>query len=268
MHIPNPVKATKKYFSDKLDNFYVKALCPDNNRLAWFMKDMMRATPNRKSWNRFFVDSDFDLLRHAGQDIAILADDRNTAMLFNECYIQQLKITYPEPFLDLSNQVLQAAYMAAYYYPASKNEAIMMNNSIGLIQGCKGTLSHTYEFQHNSQYKNNIFEHRTQILKRKGHEDIFICRFEVGSIYDNEKISVFVGYDSEHLYYEYHPSESGSVFVITPIDIDSVMNKFTIVTRDELFKNLTVDLIGFMTGVKPANIPTQRDKTLLDMIEI
>lgn len=268
MHIQNPVAAIKHYFSGKIDSFYVKALCPDHNRLAWFMKDMMLATPARKTWNSFFVDSDFDLLRYAGQDIAILADDRNTAMLFNEHYIKSLKITYPEPFLDLSNQVLQVAYMASYYYPASKNETVMMNNSIGLIQGCKGTLNHTYEFQHNGKYKNNIFEHRTQILKRKGHEDIFICRFEVGSIYDNEKVSVFVGYDSENLYYEFHPSETGSVFVITPIDIDSVMKKFKLVTRDELFKNLTVDLIGFMTGVKPANIPTFRDKILLDMIEI
>lgn len=268
MHIQNPVTALKHYFSGKIDNFYVKALCPDNNRLAWFMKDMMRATPDRKTWNRFFVDSDFDMLRHAGQDIAILADDRNAAMLYNENYIESLKITYPESFLDLSNQVLQVAYMASYYYPASKNEAVMMHNSIGLIQGYKGTLSHTYEFQHNSQYKNNIFEHRTQILKRKGHEDIFISRFEVGSIYGNEKVSVFVGYDSENLYYNYHPSESGSVFVITPIDIDSVMKIFKVVTRDELFKNLSVDLIGFMTGVKPASIPTQRDKLVLDMIEI
>jgi hypothetical protein len=268
MAISNPITATKKYFSDKIDSFYINALCPVNNRLAWFMRDMMRATPDRKTWNRFFVDSDYDLLRHAGEDIGILAEDYNAVMVFNENYVKSLKISYPEQFLDLSNQVLQVAYMAAYFYPASKNEAVMMHNSIGLIQSKKGTLQYDYEFQHNSNYKNNNFEQRTQILKRKGHDDIFICRFEVGSIYEHEKVSVFVGYDNENLYYNYHPSESGSVFTITPMKTDELMTKFKVVSRDELFKNLTVDLIGFMTGVKPATIPTQRDKLLLDMIEI
>jgi hypothetical protein len=232
------------------------------------MRDMMKATPNRKTWNRFFVDSDFDLLRHAGEDIGILSDQRDAVMLFNNNYVASLNITYPDKFLDLSNQVLQVAYMAAYYYPASKNESVMMDNSIGLIQSKKGTLHHVYEFQRSTYYKNSGFDHCTQILKRKGHDDIFICRFEVGSIYENEKVSVFVGYDNENLYYNYHPSESGSVFTVTPMKTDDLMTKFKIVTRDELFKNLTVDLIGFMTGVKPATIPTQRDKLLLDMIEI
>jgi hypothetical protein len=268
MAISNPITATRKYFSDKIDSFYINALCPVNNRLAWCMRDMMKATPNRKTWNRFFVDSDFDLLRHAGEDIGILSDKRDAVMLFNNNYVESLNITYPDKFLDLSNQVLQVAYMAAYYYPASKNESVMMDNSIGLIQSKKGTLHHVYEFQRSTYYKNSAFDHCTQILKRKGHDDIFICRFEVGSIYENEKVSVFVGYDNENLYYNYHPSESGSVFTVTPMKTDELMTKFKVVTRDDLFKNLTVDLIGFMTGVKPATIPTQRDKLLLDMIEI
>lgn len=268
MAISNPITATKKYFSDKIDSFYINALCPVGSRFAWFMRDMMRATPNRKNWNRFFIDSDFDMLRYSGQDIGMFSDNRDTVILFSNTYLESLKITYPDKFLDLSNQVLQVAYMASYFYPASKNESVMMNHSIGLIQSKKGILSHNYEFQHNSKYKNNNFDHCTQILKRNGHDDIFICRLEVTSIYENEKSIVFIGYDNDNLYYNYHPRESGSVFTISPVNKDELMKKFKVVTRDELFKNMTLDLIGFMTGVKPATIPTQRDKIILDMIEI
>lgn len=267
MAINNPITATKKYFSDKLDSFYINALCPVNNRLAWFMRDMMKATPNRKTWNRFFVDSDFDMLRHAGEDIGILSEKRDAVMLCNNDYVTALKVDYPEQFLDLSNQVLQVAYMAAYYYPASKNDLGMMHNSIGIINSNKGTLHRTYEFQHDSQYKNNGFKHCTQILKRKGHADIFISRFSVDSIYENEEISIFVGYDNEHIYYA-NSSKIFNLFSITPINVDAVMTAFKIVSRDELFKNLTLDIIGFMTGERPEHIPTQRDKVLLDMIEI
>lgn len=268
MNIPNPVTATKKYFSDKLDNFYVKALCPEQHRFAWFMPDLMKATSHRRNWTRFRVDQDFDLLRYAGEDIGILADDNKGVMLFNSSYIDTLNINIPEQFLNLSNQVLQAAYMASYYYPASKNEPVMMHNSIGVIQAKKGTLHHEYEFQRNNQYKNSSFDHSTYILKRQGHDDIFISRVKVGSIYENEFVNVFVGYDKNHLYYNYQPREDGIVFNITPMNVDNVMNVFQVVSKDELFKNLTLDLIGFMTGVRPAKIPTHRDKILLDMIEI
>jgi hypothetical protein len=268
MAISNPITATKKYFSDKIDSFYINALCPVNNRLAWCMRDMMKATPNRKSWNRFFIDSDFDMLRHAGEDIGILSEKRDAVMLFNNNYVESLNITYPDKFLDLSNQVLQVAYMAAYYYPASKNESVMMDNSIGLIRSKKGTLHHVYEFQRSTYYKNSGFDHCTQILKRKDHDDIFVSRFSVGSIYENETVSVFVGYDSDNIYYSYQPKESGVVFNITPMNVVDVMAAFKVVSKDELFKNLTLDLIGFMTGERPASIPTRRDKLVLDMIEI
>lgn len=268
MAISNPITATRKYFSDKIDSFYINALCPVNNRLAWFMRDMMKATPDRKTWNRFFVDSDYDLLRYAGEDIGILADDNKGIMLFNSSYIESLNIHIPEQFLDLSNHVLQVAYMASYYYPAPKNELVMLDASIGLIQGKKGTLHNEYEFIRNSQYKNSRFEHSTYILKREGHDDIFISRVKVSSIYENEVVNVFIGYDKNHLYYNYQPREDGIIFNISPMKVDKIMNVFKFVSKDELFKNLTVDLIGFMTGVKPATIPTQRDKLLLDMIEI
>ena len=267
MAISNPITATKKYFSERIDSFYINALCPVNNRLAWCMRDMMKSTPNRKTWNRFFVDSDYDLLRYAGEDIGILSDKCDAVMLFNDNYVTTLNVAYPDQFLDLSNQVLQVAYMAAYYYPASKNESVMMDNSIGLIQSKKGTLHHTYEFQHSSQYKNNGFKHCTQILKRKDHADIFISRFSVDSIYEHQSVSIFVGYDNEHIYYSYEPKDF-TVFSVTPINIDAVMTAFKVVSKEELFKSLTLDLIGFMTGVRPENIPTQRDKLLLDMIEM
>lgn len=269
----NPVTSMLSYFSNKFDDFYAKGLCSDQNRFAWFLRDLMKATPNRRTWNQFRYDQDFDMLRYAGEDIGILTDDLNAVMIFQQDYIRQLTLKLPEAFLDLSNHVLQVAYLAAYYYPISWNTPIQVNSDIKSIVSKKGVLSHNYDFSQlgcleiNNE-KSHHLNSETFILKRKDKTDIFIHKFSIRSIYSYKYAITHIGFDGENLYYHFRDKDELNVFTTCPINVDEIMQKFTVVSKDELFKLVSTNIISFILDETQSEIPTYRDKLLIDMIHI
>lgn len=266
----NPITSMKSYFSGKLDDFYAKSLCPDRHRMAWFMQDLMKATPNRRTWNRFMFDQEFDLLRYAGEDIAILSDDYNAVMLYDQDYIKSLTLSFPEKFLDLSNHILQVAYLAAYYYPVSWNTPTQVNIDIKHIQSKQGIVSYNYDFNQlgcleiNNEKRHHL-NSNTLIFKRQSKPDIFIHKFSIRSFYSYQYAVVHIGFDGDNLYYNFRAKDDPNVFTTCPINVDEIMQKLQVVSKDELFKLVSTDIISFIRGEPQDDVPTYRDKLLIDM---
>jgi len=266
----NPITVMKSYFSGKLDDIYVKSLCPEHHSMAWFMQDLMRATPNRRTWTRFGFDPDFDLLRYAGDDIGMLSNDHKAVMLYNQDYIQSLKLSFPKKFLDLSNHILQVAYLAAYYYPISWNTPAQVNTDIKHIQSKQGVLSHNYDFNQLGCLEiNNEKRHHlnsdTFIFKRASKPDIFIHKFSIRSFYSYQYAIIHIGFDNDNLYYSFRNKDEPNAFNTCPINADEIMQKLKVVSKNELFKLVNTDIISFIRGEPQDDIPTYRDKLLIDM---
>lgn len=269
MAIKNPIKIIQSKISEYLDKLYFNAYV-GKNTLYWLMPQLCKITPNRKSWYRFSVDSDYDYLRYAGNDIGILSNNREATLFYNENYNGFFKEQLPAKFRDMTNHLLQVAYMAAYFYPVVSSNNNVHNYNIELIKSNKDAMCHDFIFQDVSDGWNGLssIELNTLVYKRKDQRDLYISKFLVRSIHNNNIVTVFFGYDEGDFYYHFDEGDFGNIFSITPINPVEITKSFHKISYDELFKTMSTDLIGFMTGYLPESIPTYRDKTLFDMTKI
>jgi hypothetical protein len=269
MAIKNPITTIKTKISAFLDKLYFDAYV-GKSTLFWLMPQLCKITPNRNTWYSFTVDSDYDYLCYGGKDIGILSNNREATLFYNENYNDIFKEQLPAKFRDMTNHLLQVAYMAAYFYPITGCSNTVHNYNLELIKSHKDDMSHDFLFQDVAAGLDGLssIELNTLVYKRKDQRDLYISKFIVRSFHNSNIVTVFFGYDNGDLYYHFDEGEFGNIFNITPIDPVEITKSFHKISHDELFKTMSTDLIGFMTGYLPGSIPTYRDKTLLDMTKI